>query len=99
MARYVVTGQGTHGPLELPPTRGPMKLWTYYRPPAAGNTLLVYNDGEVVEGWEFPDTVFADPDLYAVLLGGQKHIVDSVADAFLYNSLVTAGYDLVAEGA
>ena len=96
MARYVVTGQGTHGPLELPITRGPMKLWTFYRPPAAGNTLLVYSDGEVVEGWEFSDTVLADPDLHAVLLGGQKHIVDSVADPFLYESLVDAGYDLVA---
>ncbi len=97
MARYVVTGQGTHGPLDSPGLRGPMRLWRHNRRPPAGNTLLVYNDGEVVEGWNFPDTVLAHPDLYALLLGGQKHTVDSDADPFLYDSLVTAGYDLIEE--
>ena len=97
MARYVVTGQGYHGPLEVPGLRGPNRLWQFYRSAPAGNTLLVYNDGEVVEGYNFPDTVQADPELYALLLGGQRHIVDSVADPFLYNALVDAGYDLIAE--
>lgn len=97
MARYVVTGQGVHGPLDVPNLRGPMRLWRHNRRPPAGNTILVYNDGEVIEGWNFPDTVQAHPDLYRLLLGGLKHIVDSDEDPFLYNTLVDAGYDLILE--
>ncbi len=97
MARYVVTGQGTHGPLQVPGLRGPMRLWDVYRTPPAGNTLLVYSDGEVVEGYEFSADALTDPDVVRVLLGGQRHIVDSVAEPVVYNALVDAGYTLVAE--
>ena len=96
MAPYVVTGQGYTGPLQRRDLRGPMHFWSrHHRFPPVGNSLIVYNDGEVVEGVDFTNVQTTHPDVVRVFLGGQKHVIDSVEDAFLYDSLVAAGYDLI----
>lgn len=98
MAPHVVTGQGTNGPLQVEGLRGPMHFWSrHHRMPPAGNSIIVYNNGDVVEGFDFPFDVQGDPEIYRFLLGGQRHTVDPDEDQWLYDTLVEAGYDLIPE--
>jgi len=90
--RPKLTGAGTYGPLRIPWTRKHhLHLWTHVSTAPAGNTLLVYRDGTVFEGQQFPEEVFGDPDLYTFLEGGKDWRCPDL-DPFVLQSLMAAGY-------
>ena len=90
MARAVLSGQGTYGP-SVPWGMGISPLWQYMRMPPAQNSLLIYDDGRVVEGQGFELDDVKDPSVYLFILGGTRFRCQD--DSFEYNALVAAGYD------
>ena len=93
MTVYVITGQSNHGPFRPPMKKGPEHFWTsHHSMPPAQNTIIVYEDGLVIEGFDFSPDDLSDPTIYKVLTGGYRHTVDTEADPFLYDCLTVAGY-------
>jgi len=83
-------GRGTYGPrVDLGPGVSP--LWSFILMPPAQNSLIIYNDGSVVEGQSFDQFREIDqPDVYMFILGGTDFRCDE--GSFEYDALTAAGY-------
>lgn len=83
-------GRGTYGPrVSLGPGISP--LWQFILMPPAQNSILIYNDGAVVEQSTFENDVIQDPDVYMFILGGTDFRCDE--GSFEYEALTAAGYE------
>lgn len=89
MARAVVGGIGTYGPM-VAYGPGISPLWKYMRMPPAQNSLLIYDDGSVVEGAHFENDDIAADDVVLYHYGGTQFTVE--VGSFEYNALQAAGY-------
>lgn len=69
---------------------GVSPLWQFFLPPAAQNSILIYNDGSVVERRTFENEDIQDPDVHTFILGGTDYRTD--VGSFEYDSLTAAGY-------
>jgi hypothetical protein len=69
-----------------------MHLWNHVSPPPAQNTLIVMNDGRVIEGNLFPHEALYGPDVHRIFVGGYDWRCDKDEDPFSFNALGVAGY-------
>lgn len=82
-------GRGTYGPrVQTGPGISP--LWQFFLMPPAQNSILIYNDGSVVEQETFVNDDILDPDVHTFILGGADFRTDE--GSFEYNALTAAGY-------
>jgi hypothetical protein len=82
-------GRGTYGPrMEFGPDVSP--LWQFFLMPPAQNSVLIYNDGTVVEQATFANDIIQDPDVHTFILGGTDFRTDE--GSFEYEALTAAGY-------
>jgi hypothetical protein len=70
--------------------RGVSRLWTYFLGVPAQNSVIVYNDGSVVEQAGFDNDQIQDPSVYVFILGGTRFRCET--GSFEYNALTDAGY-------
>jgi hypothetical protein len=89
MANAVVGGIGTYGPM-VAYGPGISPLWKYMRMPPAQNSLIIYDDGSVVEGAHFENDDIAADDVHLYHYGGTIFTVE--VGSFAYNALEAAGY-------
>ena len=82
-------GRGTYGP-RIIQGRGISPLWSYFLPPPAQNSILIYNDGTVIERETFENDDIQDPDVHTFILGGTDFRTDE--GTFEYEALTAAGY-------
>lgn len=82
-------GRGTYGPYVIQ-GRGISPLWSYFLPPPAQNSVIIYTDGSVVERATFENDDIEDSDVDTFILGGTDYRTDE--GSFQYNSLTAAGY-------
>ena len=82
-------GRGTYGPRVV---TGPdvSPLWQFFLSPPAQNSIIIYNDGTVVEQQTFENDDIQDPDVHTYILGGTDFRTDE--GSFDYNALTAAGY-------
>jgi len=82
-------GRGTYGPRTI---QGPgiSPLWSFILPPPAQNSVVIYNDGSVVERETFENDDIQDEDVHTFILGGTDYRTD--VGTFEYDSLTAAGY-------
>lgn len=82
-------GRGTYGPRVV---TGPdvSPLWQFFLSPPAQNSILIYNDGTVVEQETFENDTIQDPDVHTYILGGTDYRTD--VGTFEYDALTAAGY-------
>lgn len=82
-------GRGTYGPYNIiAPDVSP--LWQFIKPPPAQNSILIYNDGTVVERATFENSDTLDPDVHTFIIGGTDYRTD--VGTFEYDALTAAGY-------
>ncbi len=82
-------GRGTYGPrAAIGPGVSP--LWQFFLSPPAQNSVIVYNDGSVVERETFENDDISDPDVHTFILGGTDYRTD--VGSFEYTALTAAGY-------
>lgn len=82
-------GRGTYGPrVQTGPGISP--LWQFFLSPSAQNSILIYNDGSVVEGTSFENSVIKGEDVHTYILGGTDFRTD--VGSFDYDALTAAGY-------
>ena len=82
-------GRGTYGPrTQTGPGISP--LWQFFLMPPAQNSILIYNDGSVVEQETFTNDDILDPSVHTFILGGADFRTDE--GSFDYNALTAAGY-------
>ena len=91
MAKAILKDRGTYGP-SVPIGRGISNLWQFIRMPPAQNSLIIYDDGRVVEGSFFENSVLREPDVFLYIYGGTRFTCE--VGSFEYNALVNAGYTL-----
>ena len=82
-------GRGTYGPRVIQGS-GISPLWSYFLPPPAQNSVIVYNDGTVVERETFENDETIDPTVHTFILGGTDFRTD--VGSFDYDALTAAGY-------
>lgn len=70
--------------------RGISPLWDFFLPPSSQHSILIYNDGSVVEGEAFENDEIKDPDVHTYIYGGTDYRTD--VGTFEYNALTAAGY-------
>lgn len=89
MATVQLLGRGTYGPRVDP---GPVvsPLWQFFLGPPAQNSVIIYNDGDVVERQTFENDEIKDEDVHTFILGGTDFRCE--VGSFEYNSLDAAGY-------
>lgn len=90
MALMQLLGRGTYGPV-VPSGRGVSPLWQYFDGPPAQNSVVIYDDGSVLEKAKF-DTSELRPErhVHTFILGGTDFRCES--GSFEYGSLLAAGY-------
>lgn len=82
-------GRGTYGPRVVTgPNVSP--LWQFFLSPPAQNSIIIYNDGSVVEQQTFENDVIQDSDVHTYILGGTDYRTD--VGTFEYDALTAAGY-------
>ena len=82
-------GRGTYGPNMLfGPDISP--LWQFFQGPPAQNSILIYNNGDVVEQATFENSAIQDEDVHTYILGGTDFRTD--IGTFEYDALTAAGY-------
>lgn len=82
-------GRGLYGPrVEFGPDVSP--LWQFFLMPSAQNSVLIYNDGTVVEQATFANDIIQDPSVHTFILGGTDFRTDE--GSFEYDALTAAGY-------
>ena len=91
MARAALSGVGTYGP-SVPWGQGISPLWSYMRMPPAQNSLLIYEDGRVIEGAHLENDVIQGEQVYLYIYGGTRFTCE--VGSFEYEALVAAGYTL-----
>lgn len=67
-------------------------FWTYFPDPVTAHSLLVEQDGTVLEGFDF--TTFQIDNALAYLQGGRQNYVEGPGE--VYDALIAAGYTLTA---
>jgi len=65
-------------------------LWMYFKMPPQQNSILIYDDGSVVERATFDNREIQDPDVYLWIYGGTDFRCE--VDSFEYDALTAAGY-------
>lgn len=82
-------GRGLYPPrMEFGPGVSP--LWQFFLMPSAQNSVLIYNDGTVVEQATFSNDVIRGEDVHTFILGGTDFRTDE--GSFEYEALTAAGY-------
>ena len=82
-------GRGLYGPrVEVGPNISP--LWQFFLSPSSQNSVLIYNDGTVVERTTFLNEDIKSPDVHTFILGGTDFRTDE--GSFDYDALTAAGY-------
>ena len=82
-------GRGTYGPrVQTGPGISP--LWQFFLSPPAQNSILIYQDGSVVEQQTFVLSDITDPDVHTFIQGGTDFRTDE--GSFEYDALTAAGY-------
>jgi hypothetical protein len=82
-------GRGTVGPrVVLGPDVSP--LWQFFLMPPSQNSILIYNDGTVVERQTFENSDIQDVSVHTFILGGADF--RTTEGSFEYDSLTAAGY-------
>lgn len=89
MATVQLLGRGTYGP-DVPRGRGVSPLWSYFLGPPAQNSVLIYDDGSVVEGPGFENDQVQADDVYLFIFGGTRFRCE--VGSFEYEALTNAGY-------
>lgn len=82
-------GRGTYGP-DVVVGNGVSPLWQFFLSPPAQNSVIVYNDGSVVERATFERDDIAADDVHTFILGGTDFRTD--VGSFEYEALTAAGY-------
>jgi hypothetical protein len=82
-------GRGTYGPYNII-EGGVSPLWQFFQSPPAQNSVIIYNDGSVVERATFENDDIKDPDVHTFILGGTDYRTDE--GSFEYEALTAAGY-------
>lgn len=82
-------GRGTYGP-QVAYGPGISPLWLYFLSPPAQNSVLIYNDGSVVERSTFENRDIQDVDVHTFILGGTDY--RTTVGSFEYDALTAAGY-------
>lgn len=82
-------GRGTYGP-QVAYGPGISPLWLYFLSPPAQNSVLIYNDGSVVERSTFENRDIQDVDVHTFILGGTDY--RTTVGSFEYEALTAAGY-------
>jgi len=65
-------------------------LWQFFLSPSAQNSILIYNDGSVVERATFLNSDTQAEDVHTFILGGTDFRTDE--GSFDYEALTAAGY-------
>jgi hypothetical protein len=82
-------GRGTYGPsVQVGPDVSP--LWQFFLSPPAQNSILIYNNGDVVEQSTFENDTIQDDNVHTYILGGTDFRTD--VGSFDYDALTAAGY-------
>lgn len=89
MAEVQLLGRGTYGPRVIQ-GRGISPLWSFILPPPAQNSILIYNDGSVIERATFENDDIKDEDVHTFILGGTDYRTE--VGSFEYDALTAAGY-------
>ena len=89
MIQKQLLGRGTYGP-QVQTGYGVSPLWQFFLPPPAQNSVLIYNNGDVVERATFTNDDIKDPDVHTFILGGTDYRTDE--GSFEYDALTAAGY-------
>jgi len=89
MIQVQLLGRGTYGPRTI---QGPgiSPLWSFFLPPPAQNSVIVYTDGHVAEQATFENDDIQADDVQVFILGGTDYRTD--VGSFEYTSLTDAGY-------
>lgn len=82
-------GRGTYGP-NVQVGAGVSPLWQFFLAPPAQNSILIYNNGNVVEQATFENSRIGDEDVHTYILGGTDY--RTVEGSFEYEALTAAGY-------
>ncbi len=89
MLEKQLLGRGTYGPrVDFSPGVSP--LWQFFLMPPAQNSIIIYNNGTVVEQQTFENEDIKDPSVHTYILGGTDY--RTVEGSFEYESLTAAGY-------
>lgn len=89
MEQKQLLGRGTYGPrVQYGPGISP--LWQFFLMPPGQNSVIVYNDGSVVERQTFENWDTKDPSVHVYILGGTDFRTNE--GSFAYNALTAAGY-------
>lgn len=89
MAVYQLEGRGTYGP-RVQTGPGVSPLWQFFLMPPAQNSILIYNNGDVVEQATFENDDIKSPDVFLHILGGTDFRCTDTSLAYQY--LSDAGY-------
>lgn len=89
MATAQLLGRGTYGP-DVPVGRNISRLWLYFQAPPAQNSIIVYDDGTVVEQMTFDNDDIQAANVAAYILGGTDFRAE--VGSSVYNALTAAGY-------
>lgn len=89
MAVYQLLGRGTYAH-QIPYGQGVSPLWSFFQPPPAQNSILVYADGTVVERQTFDNDEIKDDQVFLYILGGTDFRCSD--DSLAYTYLSDAGY-------
>ena len=89
MATVQLLGRGTYGP-DVAMGRGVSRLWMYFLSPPAQNSVIIYDDGSVVEGPGFENSQIQADNVYMFILGGTRFRCET--GSFEYTALTNAGY-------
>ena len=89
MATVQLLGRGTYGP-RVQTGAAVSPLWQFFLGPPAQNSVLIYDDGTVVEQQSFDNDVVKASNVYLFILGGTDFRCE--VGSFEYNALTAAGY-------
>lgn len=89
MTTVQLLGRGTYGP-RVDAGPGVSPLWQFFLGPPAQNSVIIYDDGTVVERQTFENSEIQDADVHTFILGGTDFRCD--VGSFEYTSLDDAGY-------
>ncbi len=82
-------GRATYGPrVQVGPGISP--LWQFFLSPPAQESILIYDDGTVVEQQTFENEDIKDPSVHTYILGGTDY--RTTEGSFEYNALTAAGF-------
>lgn len=89
MAIVQLMGRETY-PNRRPYGYGISPLWQRVPPPPWQESIIVYNDGSVVRGFGFENSVISDPSVKLFILGGTQFNCPEGSE--IYNQLTAAGF-------